>query len=199
MVGVVLCGGESRRMGTDKGLLITNGQHWAGIALQKLSALDIPVVMSVNPLQVTGYQQSFRQAKCIVDVNGMDVHGPLLGLLSVHRQYPDEDLLVLACDMVAMQPGLLQQLLGVYALNNHKECYVFLNKNEPEPLCGIYTARLLQRAVQLLQAGQLQRHSMKYIIDISYSFLIPVEEKWAGCFQNFNQQEDLRDLSHPDS
>jgi molybdopterin-guanine dinucleotide biosynthesis protein A len=194
MKGVVLCGGESRRMGADKGLMQTQGKHWAGMACQKLSTFHIPVIMSLNPLQITEYIHTFSQGKFITDSNELAVHGPLLGLLSVHRQYPNDDLFVLACDMVAIKPELLQQLMDLYITNIDKDCYLFFNGNEPEPLCGIYTAKLLRSVMQLLQTQQLKKHSMKYVIGLSDALLAPIDEKWIPCFQNFNQKEDLRNI-----
>ena len=41
MVGVILCGGQSTRMGSDKGLLSTDGISWAQDAINKgKDALD---------------------------------------------------------------------------------------------------------------------------------------------------------------
>ncbi|GGH03134.1 NTP transferase domain-containing protein [Pedobacter zeae] len=49
MLGIVLCGGQSLRMGTDKGLLIHQDKLWAQVAADKLSVLDLLVNFSVNP------------------------------------------------------------------------------------------------------------------------------------------------------
>ena len=41
MLGIVLCGGQSLRMGMDKGLMTYGGQFWAALAMQKLHELGI--------------------------------------------------------------------------------------------------------------------------------------------------------------
>jgi molybdenum cofactor guanylyltransferase len=52
MLGIVLCGGQSSRMGTDKGMIDTNGKRWASVARDKLATLGIAVKFSVNARQV---------------------------------------------------------------------------------------------------------------------------------------------------
>ena len=44
MIGVVLCGGNSTRMGSDKGLLKEEEETWAELAGRKLKALQLPVL-----------------------------------------------------------------------------------------------------------------------------------------------------------
>ena len=51
LIGVVLCGGKSSRMGSDKGLLKLNDKTWAELAVKKMEQLRIPVYVSINETQ----------------------------------------------------------------------------------------------------------------------------------------------------
>lgn len=104
MTGVILCGGQSTRMGTDKGLIPCPEGIWARAAFNKMAALHLPVVVSINPSQYGEYSHFFSAAELITDDQSLSLAGPLLALLSVHRHIPAEDLLVLACDMPMIQP-----------------------------------------------------------------------------------------------
>lgn len=48
MTGVVLCGGQSARMKTDKGLITLNRFTWAQSAFNKLTEFKMPVFVSIN-------------------------------------------------------------------------------------------------------------------------------------------------------
>ena len=80
MLGVILCGGKSSRMGSDKGLLKLHAGTWAQNAIEKLMALQIPVVLSVNPNQYRDYSPIFTLEQLVKDDEGLDVHGPLCGV-----------------------------------------------------------------------------------------------------------------------
>ena len=56
LLGVVLCGGESKRMGSDKGLLQLNGKTWSQHVAQKFHDQNLPVVVSINE-KTTGIVQ----------------------------------------------------------------------------------------------------------------------------------------------
>src|SRR4051794_35971592 len=83
LTGVVLCGGNSTRMGKDKGLLKEEEQTWAEIATQKLTALHLPVLISVNREQFQTYEQIFPKERLVVDSESLGSKAPLFGLLSV--------------------------------------------------------------------------------------------------------------------
>ena len=119
MLGVILCGGKSTRMGSDKGLLkLDMPIHWAKTAADKISELDLPVYFSVNPTQYPEYATIFPAEQLIKDSDTLQLRGPLCGVLSVHLRFPNEDLFILACDMPLMETALLKDLLKQYHQNN---------------------------------------------------------------------------------
>jgi len=136
LLGVVLCGGESRRMGRDKGLLQTDGQPWVLRMGGKLVAHQLPVVYSISRKQVSAYATWLPAGRVIVDSDRGA--GPLKGLLSVHRRYPDASLLVVACDMQDLDTSTIGRLIETWrtggAGNNAYEVDGFL-----QPFCAIYS------------------------------------------------------------
>lgn len=138
LLGVVLCGGKSERMGTDKGLLTKEGKLWCNLVVQNFVTLNIPYVVSVNQTQTANYKAFFSQNILIVDKqNGA---GPLRGLLTIHQQFPQKNLLVLACDMIDMQIETVKYLINNYTKQHNFDFYVYHNGDFWEPFCGIYTA-----------------------------------------------------------
>ena len=194
MLGIILCGGQSTRMGTDKGLIKLHAKTWAQTAADKITALHLNVFLSVNAIQHDGYLSVFHEAQLIKDNSDLSVSGPLAGVLSVHLQHPDDDLFILACDMPLMEGIVLNELLTIYGEHPTADAYVFTNDGEPEPLCAIYTAKGLAYIAHLLAANQLTRHSMKFMLEHIHTFLIPLAEEQKKYFRNFNAHAELNGL-----
>ena len=192
MTGVVLCGGESNRMKTDKGMLVLGDKTWAELAAEKLSALDLPTVISINPSQRTTYETHFKKEQLIVDhPTFADVGGPLLGILSVHKQFPSEDLLVLACDFPKMETIVLDFLLNQFKKNLACEAMCFKIEKQVQPLCAIYTATGLARILNIYQQKRLERNSMMYVLEqLQPIYLVP-DKSWNPYFKNANSKVDL--------
>jgi len=190
MTGVVICGGQSTRMGTDKGLLKQFDVSWAETAFSKLRSFNLPVVVSVNKGQVDVYSKIFLPNQLVADDEKISVRGPLLGLLSIHQHLPDEDLLVLACDMIDMEKGLLQNLLAVQKNNSH-QAYMYAVDGRLQPLCGYYTSGGLKYLFQLNQQQKLKKFSVIYALECVNTKYIPVDPGFINCFANYNSPADL--------
>lgn len=131
-IGVVLCGGESSRMGRDKGLIAEKGLTWAERAANLLAPHVQSVVFSVRDSQVAAYQQAIESAECVID-SQVD-SGPLGGLISVHKVFPDAHLLLLACDMTAVTAADFLPLLAAKG-----EIVAYRHGDLFEPLCARYS------------------------------------------------------------
>lgn len=189
-IGIVLCGGSSSRMGNDKGLLKEEEVTWAELAAQKLVALQLPFFVSVNSQQVQTYAQIFSEEKLVVDNKLFDAKAPLFGLLSVHLQFPDADLFVLACDIKDMTTGLMTNLYKEYGQGT-QEAYVYQTGSKPQPLCGIYTSSGLQKIYNLFQAGKLKRYSMMHALEVMNTEYIAVNDDDLTAFNNYNSPDEF--------
>ena len=194
LLGVILCGGKSTRMGTDKGLIKLHAGTWAQSAADKMNALKLPAAISINKEQLDTYSAFFSPSSLVIDKNTLEIHGPLCGLLSVHADHPDEDLMILGCDLPLMEVELLKELLTHYNLQKDKDAFVFTTDGEPEPLCGIYKSSALQKIYLMAMNHQLPKHSMKYVLDHINSHFTPVPADKKSCFRNFNAHAELNGL-----
>ena len=111
LIALVLCGGESRRMGRDKGLMLKDGMPWAQYIGQRLASYG-RVFYSIHPRQREAYAAVLPADRLIVD--SLDIPGPLNGLLSAHVVMPESDILLVACDMLDMDPATLDRLVSAW-------------------------------------------------------------------------------------
>jgi molybdopterin-guanine dinucleotide biosynthesis protein A len=186
MLGIVFCGGQSIRMGTDKGLIISGGKNWVLLAFEKLVALHIPVKVSINSSQKESYQLFFDHQQLIVDDESLKVGGPLLGLLSAHLLHPDEDLFILACDLQLMQKDLLNRLADAERKSSGYEAYVFTRGGFCEPLCAIYKSAGLKKMIADYNEDNLSKFSMKSVLNRLKVFELELSEEEQSAFKNFN-------------
>lgn len=194
MLGIVLCGGQSLRMGTDKGLLNHQDRLWAQAACDKLSSLNLPVKFSVNPSQQETYTSYFGNEQLIVDDPSLDIRGPLLGVLTAHLSNPEEDLFLLACDMLLMEIGFLEKLIHAVKADDAFDAYIFIKDGQQEPLCGIYKAEGLKKIVHLLQTNGLAKHSMKYVLSNLRVCETAIGDQDYRYFSNFNSHAEINGL-----
>lgn len=194
MLGIVLCGGASSRMGRDKGLFSTGEGNWGGKMLDNFKKLGIPGMLSVISTQVELYQSVFPQVELICDNDSLQMKGPLAAVVSVHLKYPMEDLFVTACDMPLMDMVVLEELVNNYKKEPGHDCYVYTNDGEPEPLCGIYSAKGLAAIRAMYDRAELLKHSMKFMLHHLSTLRLPIPEKWKVYFRNINAHADLNGM-----
>ncbi|MCB9306267.1 MAG: NTP transferase domain-containing protein [Lewinellaceae bacterium] len=135
LYGLVLAGGESRRMGTPKSLISYHGMPQYRHAATLLGAYCSKIFVSCQP----GWEERFGDLEPIPDREPFRGSGPIGGLLSAISVVADaEAWCLLGCDYPLLEIGDLEMLLE----QRDKEgiATVFANEEtgKPEPLIGIY-------------------------------------------------------------
>lgn len=135
LYGLVLAGGRSRRMGTDKALLVHDGRTQLETAVGLLAPVTDRQFVSTRPDQADEEARS-RFPQIIDRYEGI---GPVAGILSAMDEYPDVDWLVVACDLPNLDALTLEHLVAKRSRARPFTAFQSSNDGLPEPLCAIYT------------------------------------------------------------
>lgn len=137
LLGAVLCGGQSSRMGTDKGLMKYGTITRAEMVASKLITEGIEVIYSINKAQFDAYAALIDPSSLVIDCN--DLPGPLKGLMSVHSSNKTKNILLIACDMLDITSMDIRRLVDAYELGGYDH-YAFGNDYYYQPFCAIYSS-----------------------------------------------------------
>ena len=134
--GLVLAGGESRRMGRDKALLCYSGE-----STQLERTVDLLSKICQKVFVSQRKDQSFpipSKAEVVFD-SIASVKGPLCGILSAMQAFPQAHWLVLACDLPFVTLSTLEKIItSFHASDPRLTAYRSSSDGLPEPLCAIY-------------------------------------------------------------
>ena len=159
MLGVILAGGASRRMGTDKAMV-----EIAGISMLEYVA---GVLAGVCDGLVVSGRDSSGSWEGVPD-RGQPFQGPLAGFAATAVEHPDRPLLLVGVDQPWVQRETLQRL----ASRLGSRPVVPVEDGFRQTLCAAYPAGLGSLAVEELEAGG----SLQSLLDVtSYD---PVSD-WA--------------------
>ena len=141
--GLVLAGGKSLRMGTDKSLLAYHSSPQRNYVFDMLGAFCSNVYLSAN--EEAGTLPVIRDR--FTDL------GPMSGILSAFQSAPDSAWLTVACDLPYLTPGTLEYL--VQHRNASRMATAFMNAENtfPEPLITIWEPRAYPVLLQALSEG----------------------------------------------
>jgi len=133
LFGLILAGGYSRRMGKDKALLEFYGKPQIEHVHELLQRSCSKVFLSKRTDQKT-----YKELEFIDDRLEYSDRGPLGGILSAMKEYPQADWLVVACDLPFITDGTIQTLLKNRDPQKIATAFKSSQDGLPEPLCAIW-------------------------------------------------------------
>lgn len=148
----ILSGGKSSRMGTHKALLNIDGKSLIQRMVEILNSIFSTVVISSNEPQL--YKS--LEKKIIKDI--YPGRGPLSGIHSALSYSSTERNFVIFCDMPFVNNQLINYLCNY---ESDKEIIILKADGRIQPLCGLYSKKILPDVELLLKESAQKESSLK--------------------------------------
>lgn len=180
--GIILAGGKSRRMGTDKAGLTLNGMTFLEIQVRKLQFLGAADII------ISGKPSAFPGTRSVMDL--YPDCGPLGGLCSSFPTIPQRCALVLSVDIPLISVPTLKDLLETHLRGDH-DATILAREGRIEPLIAVYNTDTAGILRELVDSKKLAM--MAYIDRLHYQLYSynGSPEELLNC----NSPEDLSVLS----
>ena len=197
LLGVVLAGGRSSRMGQDKALLeLLDGTTLLECQLRRLSSLLPKVVLSVRDRDYAFLQKRLTacgRVRLLPDET--DEIGPLGGIASALGEAEKEHfagILVLPCDMPLITEGLLARLTGFW--HEAPETLVTAleeSSGRVHPLAAIWSVRALPFVRKALASGD---YSLRRAVDTQHWRTLVLDPKEDVLLANANTPREWQEI-----
>ncbi len=184
LFGLVLAGGESRRMGQDKARLRRGEQS----QLAYIVSIVEPMVDRVFVSTRADQQSETERSRFDQIVDRYQDMGPVAGILSAMDEYPEVDWLVVACDLPNIDASTVSHLLEHRSPDQPFSAYRSSHDGLPEPLCAVYAAGSADIVRGFVAEGI---HCPRKMLIRSDTLLL--EQPVPHSLHNVNTPEDLED------
>lgn len=179
--GIILAGGKSSRMGTDKGLINYQGQPLVEHAIDLLKQSCAELIISTNQAGYAAY--GFRLVEDVFPNSG-PAGGLHASLLASNYDWN----MVLSCDVPHVEADLLQLLLQ---RKSGVEAVIPQHKNGIEPLVALYHKSLAATFERNIEAGIFKMQRILNQAKVEFVAVDDWLERAPQCFRNLNRLEDL--------
>lgn len=180
LTGLILAGGQSRRMGFDKGQIVFRGLPLRVFAYEQVKRAGVAeVFISCREDQIS----ALEGFPVLVDI--FPDSGPLGAILSAFEKKPQSAWLILACDMPLIQVETLQKL--IWERNPTQQATAFSDETgRLQPLVSIWEPSILPTIKSVFFT---QNRSPRRVLELSDIHTIT----WGNPdeFTNLNDPESL--------
>ncbi len=182
LFGLVLAGGASRRMQTDKAALEYQGESQLQRAFALLGKLCVQTFVSVRADQMN---DPLRGRFPTIADRQSDL-GPIGGIAAAQATHPEAAWLVLACDLPFLETATLEFLISHRSPGHMATAFRSSHDGLPEPLCAIWEPSSRSRVEAWIAAGK--QCPRKLLINSDVQLL---DQPDARALDNVNTPEEL--------
>ncbi len=186
--GILLAGGKSARMGTDKAFLDIGGERLIDRILKVYKSLfDDIVIVTNEPLAFL----EFSEAAVVTDI--YKGKGPLGGIYTGLFYAKNPCAFVSACDMPFLSAAFIAFLV---AQTGRQDIIVPVTENGYQPLCAVYSQKCLPSILRLLLLDQLKITGFyrdMQVLAVGKNQIAPFNPD-GRLFRNLNTPDDLNEI-----
>lgn len=183
LTGIVLAGGRSSRMGSDKSLMPYRGLPLVMHAVNTLRRVTNNVVISAG-------RDDYGFTGCETWPDLLPVQAPMAGIYSCLKRSATPWNAFLSCDMPMADSRLFEYLLGF--TEGHKIVWP-LHTGGIEPLCGLYHVSLLPVLEECMEKHEFSLQKLVALVPHKKADVGPEQAFFSPyLFMNVNTPEDYR-------
>lgn len=190
ITGVILAGGKSSRMGTNKSLLKLGNQTIIERIVDLMRSIFSEVIIITN----TPDEYKFLKLPFYEDIYKWK--GPLAGIHSALTHSQTEKIFVLSCDVPLMTKEMIQYLVDY---KSEKQIVFCEAAGYHQPLVGIYSKKILEGLETFLTTNETDDKSFhKFLNDTAAEIINPTSLPFYKdeLFFNVNRIEDYRKITN---
>ena len=184
--GILLAGGMSKRMGREKGILKVGERYLYQYPLGILESICDEILIST----CKDFTLPVNHTMVCDEVTGL---GPIGGIYTCIKRSSNDLNIILSYDLPLVNEGLLNHL--IQESNAYDIVLPALQKERPEPLCGIYRKSVIGVLEDLIEEN---RYAVRYALPLVKSKTILVNDQMPfylpDIFLNINNKSDLESL-----
>ena len=184
ITGIILAGGKSSRMGTDKALFVLNGSTFLDHIISALEPLVDDILIVSNDERHSTYNLK-RVRDTIADA------GPISGLHAGLTNSATENNLVLSCDIPLIETSMLEVLLQ----NNEDDIDVIqlAEADRVHPLIALYKKRSAEHLGKALFDGERKLSTALNGLNMK---TVLVSDGQAAALTNVNTPMDFEKIEN---
>lgn len=177
---IVLSGGRSSRMGTDKCELEYEGQTLINYQIGKIKRIGIEDIIA------SGYRGKMCDAKVVEDEI---MKGPLSGILKGLMAIKNDRAFVISVDVPLVKIESIKKIID-YSFEKDLDMAMIKHNGNKEPLMGIYKKSLVENIKKVLEGDN---YSIMRLADtVKYGFLDLNDDD--SFYLNVNNKDDYNKL-----
>ncbi len=189
MNAVILVGGKSSRMGTNKAFLELKGKTFIELQIELLREMFDEIFISAN----TSSEYEYLNLPIFKDV--YPGKGPLGGIYTSLINSSSLHTFMLACDMPFVEPELIKHLKDLT-----KEYDVVIPKSEKglEPLHAFYSKKCIDQIKKSLDENNLRIISFFPHVNVKVVELdsLASSARFKDSIKNLNTMDDYKDVTN---
>ena len=188
--GVLLAGGQSRRMGQDKRRLSVGEDT----LLQRVLSV-FETVFEETIIVVAEHSSVTDGLRHLVLTDIIPKMGPVGGLYTGLTQSKNDHVFLAACDMPFLDPFLISRIFKLFTESHGMDISMVKLNTGMQPMQGIYSKKCLKSLKEMVNEGRLSLKELKdnaclKVRIIEQDELVDLDQNFVS-FMNINTPADL--------
>lgn len=184
ITGIILAGGKSSRMGSDKGFLDLNGKSFMTRIIEVLKPLVKEIIIVSDASEYDVFNLKRVEDK-------IEASGPLAGLYTGLFHSETENNIVLSCDVPLINSVVLKKLID--GISSESDVIQIESEGKTMPLIALYKKDCMHHFLKQLDQGERR---LQVAVEGLKTKTIKLSPYLEGNARNINTIGELNELRH---